>query len=270
MAFNDYELATQSGQPVELYTFRYGTNRLDYTSSDSAYVYETRAYEPASLQRTAIEETSEISRSDLKITCAHDFEPSRWFDPYPPSEVVTLELRRLHRPDGDVKLFWIGRVLTCRWVDTSAELSCESLVASMRRPGLRRLYQRGCPHVLYGTGCGVAAASYRHSATLSAVSGTTVTASAFDAQPDGYFAGGYLEWQNGTRLERRAIRTHVGTDCVMSHPIPGLPPFATVYAYAGCDHTLATCGTKFANQLRYGGFPYVPQKNPFGQASVFY
>lgn len=270
MAFNDYELAAQSGQPVELYTFRYGTNRLDFTSSDAAYVYQTRTYDPATLQRTAIEETSEIARSDLKITCAHDFAPANWFNPYPPSEVVTVEMRRLHRPDGDAKLFWTGRVLTCRWVDTSAELQCESLIAAMRRPGLRRLYQRGCPYVLYGTGCAVASASYKHAATLSAVSGTTVSAAAFDAQVDGYFAGGYLEWQNGTRLERRAIQSHVGTDVVLSHPVPGLVAFASVNAYAGCDHSLATCASKFSNAIRYGGFPYIPQKNPFGQASVFY
>ena len=40
-------------------------------------------------------------------------------------------------------------------------------------------------------------------------------------------------------------------------------------AYPGCDHTLATCAAKFGNQLNYGGFPYIPVKNPFtGDAIV--
>jgi uncharacterized phage protein (TIGR02218 family) len=270
VAFDALETSEQGAQPVELYTFRRGVERLDYTSSDVAVVYQTRTYTPAPLQRQAIEETSEISRADLRITAAHDFAPAEWFSPYPPSEVVSFELRRLHRGDTDAALFWIGRLITVSWKDTTAELQCESLLASMRRPGLRRLYQRSCPHALYGAGCLVAAASFRHAATLSGVSGTTLTSSAFATLGTGYLAGGYLEWQDGTRLERRAIRAHTSGDIVISHPIPALVAFAAVTVYAGCDRTLATCHTKFTNSANFGGFPNVPSKNPFGGSSVFY
>jgi uncharacterized phage protein (TIGR02218 family) len=272
MPFDSFENSAQSGQPVELYTFRLGATRLDYTSSDVPITVATRLYETAPIQRQAIEETAEISRADLRITVAHDFAPAEWFSPYPPSEVVSVELRRLHRSDSalDAELFWIGRLIGVHWSDITAELQCESVLSSMRRPGLRRLYQRACPHALYGTGCFVPAASYRHDAVLSGVTGSTVQAAAFGTLGTGYLAGGYLEWVDGTRTERRAIRSHTSTTVVMSHPIPGLAATATVRVYAGCDHTLTTCGAKFSNSANFGGFVNIPQKNPFGQNSVFY
>ena len=33
--------------------------------------------------------------------------------------------------------------------------------------------------------------------------------------------------------------------------------------FAGCAHDLTTCDVKFAATLNYGGFPFVPRKNPF-------
>ena len=36
-----------------------------------------------------------------------------------------------------------------------------------------------------------------------------------------------------------------------------------VSVYAGCDHTIATCLAKFANDINFGGCPYVPTKNIF-------
>jgi hypothetical protein len=32
---------------------------------------------------------------------------------------------------------------------------------------------------------------------------------------------------------------------------------------AGCDHVIQTCRTKFANEVNYGGFPWIPTRNPF-------
>ena len=40
----------------------------------------------------------------------------------------------------------------------------------------------------------------------------------------------------------------------------------TVDVFAGCDHSLAICESKFANVINYGGFPFVPIKNPFNSS----
>jgi hypothetical protein len=37
---------------------------------------------------------------------------------------------------------------------------------------------------------------------------------------------------------------------------------------AGCDRTFATCQSKFGNSLNFGGFPWIPVKNPFAGDSI--
>jgi hypothetical protein len=36
-----------------------------------------------------------------------------------------------------------------------------------------------------------------------------------------------------------------------------------VTVHAGCSHLIAVCHSKFANAIRFGGFPYIPKRNPF-------
>ena len=38
--------------------------------------------------------------------------------------------------------------------------------------------------------------------------------------------------------------------------------------YPGCDHTRETCKAKFDNLLNYGGFDWIPAKNPMGGSSI--
>ena len=41
-----------------------------------------------------------------------------------------------------------------------------------------------------------------------------------------------------------------------------------VTLHPGCDRTLATCKGRFANQINYGGFPWIPGQNPYGPAGA--
>ena len=41
-------------------------------------------------------------------------------------------------------------------------------------------------------------------------------------------------------------------------------PMATVYP--GCSHNTTDCDTVFDNLDNYGGFPYLPSENPFGNS----
>ena len=37
----------------------------------------------------------------------------------------------------------------------------------------------------------------------------------------------------------------------------------SVEVFAGCDHSLATCKAQYDNVANYGGFAFVPLRNPF-------
>lgn len=272
MTFAAHETSIQSGAPIELYEFTVGPTRYRYTSAPDDYEFQTKIFEAVQIIRGAIEESGEIPKTVLTVNVPRDAAIADEFRVAPPSEVIVLDLYRMHYDDANLErvLFWTGRVLNCEWKGPTAELTCESFYTALRRAGLRRLYQRQCPHVLFGAACGLQDTAWKTPIVLTSASGTTVVGADFALQPDGYYSGGMLEFEASPgRFDRRAIREHVGDTITMTHPIVDLGPGATVDAWPGCDHTIGTCSTKFSNILNYGGFPYVPKKNPFSGTNVY-
>lgn len=268
MTYAAVETSAQSGRPVELYEFVSGSDAWLYTSADGDVSYGGNTYAAVPIARGEVEATSETARLALDITCDRSIGVLDLFLTLPPDQIVAVTLRRLHAGDGESITLWMGRVLNVSWNNEAAEIHCESVYTSLKRVGLRRLYQKGCPHVVYGPGCNVDRASFKATKTVSTVSGVTLTFSAIGAS-DGYFAGGYMDWTSSGATHRRAIRSQVGGTVTINFPLPGLAASASVDLYPGCDHTLATCTSKFSNRLNYGGMPYFPSKNPFDGTIIF-
>ena len=272
MTFNAQETSIQDGSPVELYEFVRGPTTFRYTSNDTDYVFETKTYEATTLVRSGLEDTGELPKSNLKIEARRDFPVSELFRLPPPSDVVTLKILRVHRTDAGQEgaTIWLGRGINAEWKGARSELTCESLFTALRRPGLRRPYQRSCPHLLYSAPCGVSDIAYKETVAVTGVLGPVVSADEFALQADGYYAGGYVRWERAPGLyERRAIRGQTGGSITMLYPLEGLEIGASIDVYPGCDHSLATCNSKFSNLANFGGFPFIPIKNPFGGSPIF-
>lgn len=275
MPIDTFEQSEQDGEPIELYEFTAGVNVSRYTSWHRDYLYQAvTTFQTASIRRSAIEDSPELSRAPLDLTVARDFAICDLFRLAPPSYVVRLSVFRIHAGDSERALIWSGRVID-RTVEgsISATLHCEPVMTGIKRLGLTRKYQRACPHALYSEGpgrCNASRAAFSITANLSSVSGATVSSFTFALQPDGYYAGGDLEWDAGAgRIEYRGIRSHVGADLELTHPIIDLAALASVVVSAGCSHEISVCDSKFANSANYGGFVHIPQKNPYGGGSVF-
>jgi len=265
MPFNTNEIGAQTGRPVELYEFRRGPDYYRYTSADDNYQLSSNTYEAVTMTRNAIEATAEIARNPLKITCSRSLDLLQLFLYGPPSEIVTLTVYRVHRVDNDPVVIWSGRILNISWSGSQADIHCEPVFSSIKRPGLRRLYQKQCPHVLYSASCGVNSSTARITRTVTAVASTTITIDNLSGFGVNYFAGGFVEWEFSTgKFERRAIQSSTGATVVIASPILSLVSGASVRLYPGCNHTLASCNGKFNNADNYGGFPWIPLKNPFG------
>lgn len=268
MTYATIETSSQSGRPVELYEFLNGTAYFRYTSADGDVSYAGNTYTAVPIARGAVEATSETARLALEITCARSLGVLDLFSTLPPDEIVAVTMRRLHAGDGEAITLWMGRILNVTLNSAAAKIHCESVYTSLKRTGLRRLYQMACPHVVCGPGCGLTRATYKAIKTVATVAGTTLTFSAIGAA-DNYYTGGYLEWTSGGVVSRRAIRQQLAGVVEISFPLPGLTASASVDLYPGCDHTLATCTSKFSNSLNYGGMPYFPPKNPFNGTPIY-
>lgn len=263
------ETSVDAASPVELYEFRRGSGVWRYTSASEDIVYDAFTFTAVPLARSGIEQTNETGRAGLRVTLPRDADVVQGFVATPPSEVTLLTVHRQHRLDNETAVVWMGRVLNAEWHGSEVELNCEPVYTSLQRTGLRRLYQRNCPHVLYGTDCRVSAVTHRVQGTVVALNGNAITVAAAAGFPAGHFAGGYATWSAGGITEKRMIVAHTGDNVTLSAVPPGLVVGATVMLYPGCDHTLATCEAKFANSANFGGFPFIPTKNPFGGSPIY-
>lgn len=260
MTYSAREASVADGAPVEFFRFARGADRWTLAASEDAVVHEGETYAPAAITRGPLRLPIELQAAGLEITLPVDVDPAGVFLAGP-AGVMTVTVYRRHRGDAETRAIFKGRIaqaayqgaLTCR-------LACESLVTALQRAGLRRHYGRGCPHALYGPGCFANQELYRVDGVLAAAGPTALTASAFAAQPNGWWVGGKVR----VGEQMAFIVAHTGTVVTLLSPLPGAQAGLSFTAYPGCDRTPGTCAAKFNNLHNYGGFPYIPAKNPFG------
>lgn len=272
MPFSTIERSIQDGLPVYLYAFMVYGVTYRYTSASTDIVFDSQTYlaVEGDLLHTPIDLTTEVAKSNIRITCPHDFPILVFYESAPPSDVILCNIWRHHRGDSEVAQEWSGRIINATRNPGAAELLGESPYTAIKRSGQRRTYSKLCPHVLYGPACGVVDTTKRVTITLDSVVGLVINASILDTYPDDRFAGGVLEWEpTPGRKERRAIKSHVGGEIEITHPIVGLLGGLSVNVFPGCKHDPDDCDGEFDNMRRYGGFQHVPRQNPMGNTSVF-
>ena len=181
-----------------------------------------------------------------------------------PNGVVSLTVFRNHLGDSEYITWWKGRVASVVFAGSTAKIRCESIFTALKRPGLRAHYQTGCRHALFDPGCGVNNQAYKLAGTVASFSGLNVTSSTFLTQASGWLTGGYLRVAGVPRM----ITNHSGDTITLSSVLPGLAVGVVFEAFAGCDRTFAICQSKFGNSLNFGGFPWIPAKNPFAGDSI--
>ena len=270
MTYDAFENSAAGGQPIELYEFRRNGDAFRFTSAATDQTYAGATWKRAVLTRNNTEQGGDLNRAGLTIRAPRNFLIADLYRVTPPTEPLQVVLRQLHAGDTEAAVVWSGRVTNVDFSGSEATINCEPVLTSLRRIGLRRLYQTQCPHVLYGPQCGVSKPGFGWPAVVDSVNGAALTSTQAAEKPNGYFDGGYIEWvASANATERRLIVSHLGSQINLPAGITGLPAGAAVTLYPGCDHTLTTCHTKYNNAPNYGGFPYIPTKNPFGGTPIY-
>lgn len=250
---------------IELYKFDLAGQIYAYTTAIEAVTYNAQEYDPAYVRRDAIKGTEQIARSGIKVKMARDASIVARYIGGSPTHPVELEI---YQQSGvTTTLIWLGRVMTVSFAGSEAVLNCEPIFSSLKRNGLRALYQRNCRHALYDHKCTLNKDLFRVDGVLTGATSTTLTATQYGTKPNGWFVAGYVEY--GTTPERRSITAHTGNTITLDAPLTGPEAGDTVKAFGGCDHLFTTCDAKFSNTDNFGGFPHIPKINPFGDTPVF-
>lgn len=289
MSYGDLQASAEQGDPVQCFLFRYGTEpgeHYAYTDHTDELVIDHGAplgeitYAPVPIERDKIESNGTLDKSALKIGTDLGTELAEIFRVYPPSSVVTLTVYEGHLTDADSEFVvtWAGRIVSASRDEGELQLSGEPVSTSMRRPGLRRHYQYGCMHQLYGPQCKTDKPSKTLPATLTAIVGATVTLDMgwYGPYPPAKFQGGLMEWPSATgSIQRRTILRVTGNTLSLSGLPYGLEAGDAVSVVLGCNHKpFATqdgdCEALHDNLPNYGGCPWIPLKNPIGTFNNYY
>lgn len=261
-------MATQ----LELYRFteQDSSDVWTYTSGDTVVTYGGEDYLPISITRSGTEIKNDLAKADLTITLPLDNQMGvRWLQDN--GELLVGLTIFTKNKAGVTNVTWKGRMASTIPGMGNIQLKFESIFTSMRRPGLRGRYQRSCRHALYGRGCYIDPEDYAVTSSVTGIAGRTLTCEEANLQPDGYYIGGMLRSPSGVLSY---VVDHTGKNITVQRMSYALQqevdngfPF-TVTLYPGCDHSRATCKDKFNNKLNYGGFDWIPQKNPVGGGSI--
>lgn len=272
MAFTDREKSRQTGQPIELYLFRYGSESeayYAYTNAEDDVSFQGIVYKPTTIKRGSINAEGSLDKSTLSVHMAQNVAIADVYAVTPPSHVTTLTIRNGHVNETDFPVAWAGRVLSVSKKINEVVFSCEPVSTSIKRNGLRRNYQYGCPHALYGVHCGASEVAATTTHNVVSVSGTVlVMATNWVAPADvPKYVGGLIQWLDikGNREYRTILRIDNDKEIRLSGHAGGLAAGDSVDTAFGCDRTMATCSGVHNNIHNFGGFPWIPTKNPHGK-----
>jgi uncharacterized phage protein (TIGR02218 family) len=169
-----------------------------------------------------------------------------FFDPSLPNGMdgVTLFRGRVSTVDG------VGRS------KASVTIASPLVVLDYFMP--RNIFSPTCVHVLYDSGCHANAGQYAVRTIVSV--GSTVQLIMNNGANKNQ-AQGSIVFNSGLNAGIRSTIKSVnpGVSWLLMYPLPDLPaPNDLIEVYYGCDHTYATCGSRFNNQRHFRGFPNVP------------
>lgn len=125
----------------------------------------------------------------------------------------------------------------------------------------RNLYQAGCIHTLYDSGCKLSASDFAKTGTVTSVASRTQFSSNAPAPGgSGDYTLGRVTFTSGANAGvTRTIQFWDGVHFIQTvSPFPfNIAVGDAVTLYPGCNKTLAHC-TAFANVVNFGGDPFIP------------
>ena len=109
----------------------------------------------------------------------------------------------------------------------------------------------------YGTACGLDRTAYQSTATVTDVTANIITHDG--SYTSGTLIGGLIT--AGT--ERRWITANSSNTITVMGAFVGITAASPIIILPGCQHDITKCRTVYSNLNNYGGFPFIPRKNPF-------
>jgi hypothetical protein len=258
MSYDSTEKSGALSKPYELYLFQGLGVDIAVTSGDLARDYFAHTFEPATIKRTEIDVSSEVTNGQIKVYVPPGSPIAELFVGYLPTSQIALTVFAGHEGDTETVVLFSGYVASSRFTDQT-ELVCNSDQYKLQTKIPRIMYQAPCPHIFGDPFCGVALSTVTYAGVVGAISadGTQVTVTAFASLPHSLKAG-FLRRGNDLRM----IVDQTGDVVTLLTAIAGLAIGDEVQGTAGCQGTFSDC-VSFNNWANFMGFDLIPLLNPF-------
>lgn len=286
MTFEAFE--TSDGRPVELLTFINGNLTYRYSNATNDVVVGAFTYVPLEYTRSAPSLSKDSDDANLKLSIPSSNPIAQLYREILQSNITTLTVQRFHDndPDGQIQVFFKGEVASVSSANAKTTILCVPIAQGQDQMP-RYTYQALCNYYLFdGATCRIVKDDFRFVGTVDAigvngrnitVNGLRVQAGVIDAGNGGLLTDEELDqfWLNGYCITadgelRRVVKNPASEGSPDDPDVIEIPyPFVQVSTgdvitvYAGCKRDTDTCVRKFDNILNYGGWPTVPEVNPF-------
>lgn len=244
----------------ELYEFEFENRVVRYYSGESDFELNGKIFKAAPISR------SEISREgggdDCVLKLSLDLEPAPLFSAFNPSTNIYVKIY-----DEKQTPIFFGRVGSVEFdvKRGSASVKVTNLSGVIKSKIPTRTYSVSCSFDLFDEHCCCNKDAFKISLIGSKITleanNTIIKSPDISTRPPQYFNGGYIEFAS----QRSYIIESAGDYLKLLFPVPNSIKESIIHVYPGCDKTISTCQNKFNNVINYGGFPFVPMRNPITQ-----
>jgi uncharacterized phage protein (TIGR02218 family) len=269
--------AMETGQrPVFFYKFwiEYptGTQYWYFTSFDQTISAEGITWTPEPIAHGQLRQSARADREEVMVQAYWSAAtPLKLFVPFMLPLPLKVRITKRTLPSLTTqKVLFQGEVRSVKPKGKFLEARCSSFLDALERRLPSFLIQKTCNYILFEPNtCKAVAATYAKTATITTITRDVIRVSdaSLTGLGTGWFAGGWLQMGTGAELEYRAIMdsTEIGGgvhELTMNQRLEHGAVSDAATLYPGCDRTFATCGSKFSNGDNFGGFPFMPRRNP--------
>jgi len=275
MTYDAFANTIEQSRPVEVFRFIQGGDTFEYTSAEDEVTVDAVPYTPSTISRGKIGQSPTDRNAILEIRVPITNTFARRYRASTPGARASIQIKRVQRgdfPGPESITIFIGFVASVAFENEMKEavIACRPIETASSRPVPRFSYQSLCNHVLFDDACKVddTDSRWRLTVDVSAQSGATITVPGAGGFGADWWVGGFVEIDGGD--DARLVLAQSGNDLTLLLPFPQSAVGRQIIAFAGCDHTITTCDTKFdtpedtdSNVINYGGFAFVPTRNPY-------
>lgn len=264
----DIEISAEDGEPLDFYRVTIGNRLFLLTNAKEATTFQGQVFQPTAIERTSARTAHDDSDAAIEFTIPQAHALAQAFHGVLPGQKGLVDIRRTHKSivtGTSYEFVFRGYLSNVRYEGTvKAVFRCDQPTEFLNRNGPRFMYTSLCNNVLYDARCRVNPELFKLNGTVTALpQEDIITVPGASSLGADYFDGGYAYYLSPGGDDYRVILKQTGNDIRLLSPFMDNVLGQPVTLYAGCRHTVAICDSKFNNRVNFGGFPFVPFKNPF-------